>query len=81
MFDTELPFPDVDNEISRSKTPDPQLSDTDEVKRLKSHVQRLEHSLFFLWAFLFREDVYEEASDFLDEHLCDEVPFSTYSNY
>lgn len=75
MFDTELPFPDVDNEISHSQKQDPQLSDTDEVKRLKTHVQQLEHSLFFLWVFLFRENVYEEASDFLDEHLFDDVPF------
>lgn len=81
MFDTDLPFPDVDNEISRSEKTDTQPSDASEVKRLKTHVRKLEHSLFFLWAFLLKEDAYEEAYDFLDEHLCDDIPFSTYDNY
>ena len=43
--------------------------------RARSHIDELEHQLFFLWQYLGSEGMWTDAEEYLEEHRDDEIPF------
>ena len=43
--------------------------------RARSHIDELEHQLFFLWQYLGSEGMWADAEEYLEEHRDDEIPF------
>ena len=52
--------------------------ESEEVRKLKYAVNKMEHDLFFLYVFLTSEGICDDALGYLENHSDDPVPFRTF---
>lgn len=52
--------------------------ESDEIRKLKYAINRMEHELFFLYVFLTSENMLDEACEYLEDHCDNSIPFKTF---
>lgn len=44
-------------------------------EKIRNHIQRLEHDLYYLMDFIAENDLWQEAKEHLEDHEKDPIPF------